>query len=296
MTNVAETTGADRVELARTAAPSPGARVGTADRLLAEEDRPAQYERDGVLLVRGLLDGDEIDQIRTTFTSTVEADTSLGFDDRVDDTDILKRYPRFVHPHRHRERAVGELSRRYLLDRRIFDIVEELIGPAWAAQSMFYFKPPGARGQALHQDETALRTHPETCVAAWIAVDRCDDANGSLTVVPGSHREDLLCLSPADTNDSFSGHGIRLPAGAERVETRMEPGDVLFFHGHLVHGSHRNRTDGRFRRSLIFHYVPQTSQRVASFYDPLVARDGSTVTIDRSPNGGPCGWEWQTLD
>ena len=249
-------------------------------RLLAEPDRAAQYERDGVLLVPGLL----------------EADTSLGFDDQVADTDILKRYPRFVHPHRHRDREVGELAWRYLLDRRLGDIVAELIGPWWAAQSMFYFKPPGARGQALHQDETSLRTHPETCVAAWIAIDPCDDANGSLTVVPGSHREDLLCTSPADPDDSFAGRGISLPDAAERVSTEMAPGDVLFFHGHLVHGSHRNTTTDRFRRSLIFHYVPQTSQRVAGFYDPLVAPDGRTVTIDPSANGGPCGAEWQTLD
>lgn len=264
-------------------------------RLLAQQDRRAQYDRDGVVLVPGLFTGGEISQIRDTFTTAVEQDAGLGFDDQVDETDILKRYPRFVHPHRHREHVVGDLARRHLLDPRLGDIVEQLIGPWWGAQSMFYFKPPGARGQALHQDETALRTHPETCVAAWIAIDRCDDANGSLTVVPGSHREDLLCTSPADPDDSFSGRGITLPAGAERVSTVMEPGDVLFFHGHLVHGSHRNLTADRFRRSLIFHYVPQSSQRVARFYDPLVAPDGRPVTIDGAANGGPCGWEWQSV-
>ena len=34
----------------------------------------------------------------------------------------------------------------------------------YAAQTMFYFKPPGARGQALHQDQTPLRVQPGTCL------------------------------------------------------------------------------------------------------------------------------------
>ena len=34
----------------------------------------------------------------------------------------------------------------------------------------------------------------------------------------------------------------------------MAPGDVLFFHGHLLHRSHENRTGTRFRRAFVGHY------------------------------------------
>lgn len=261
--------------------------------LLDDGDRRARYGRDGAVLVPELLTVAEVDTIREVFTTSVENDPTLGFDDQLAEGDILRRYPRYVHPHRRPEDPPGALAWHHLLDRRIVDVVEELIGPAWGAQSMFYFKPPGARGQALHQDDAYLRTHPETCLAAWIAIDPCDDENGSLMVVPGSHHEDLLCTGPADEEESFSSQGIQLPDGIDVVITVMAPGDVLFFHGHLVHGSHRNRTTDRFRRSLIFHYVPQTSTRIASFYDPLVAPDGSPVRIEGSPEGGPCGWDWQ---
>lgn len=278
--------------------PGPGADRATATRdasrtrLLASGSLAEQYRDDGVVLMPGLFSTAEIDEVREVFTRSVERDQSLGYDDGLPDGDILRRYPRYVHPHRHLDQPTGQLARHHMLDSRIFEVVTELIGPAWAAQSMFYFKPPGARGQAMHQDETSLRTHPETCVAAWIAVDACDDANGSLMVVPGSHRQDLLCSSPADPDDSFSARGVEVPETMEVVQTVMDPGDVLFFHGHLVHGSHRNVTADRFRRSLIFHYVPTSSVRVANFYDPLIAADGTEVHVDRSPNGGPCGEAW----
>ena len=81
----------------------------------------------------------------------------------------------------------GVLARNWMLSPRILDIVTTLIGAPLAAQSMFYFKPPGSRGQALHQDNLFLRSHPETCLAAWIAVDDCDAENGGRVVLEGQH-------------------------------------------------------------------------------------------------------------
>ena len=48
------------------------------------------------------------------------------------------------------------------------------------------FKPPGARGQAFHQDNYYLLVQPYTCVAAWLAVDRSWPENGGLQVCPGT--------------------------------------------------------------------------------------------------------------
>jgi ectoine hydroxylase-related dioxygenase (phytanoyl-CoA dioxygenase family) len=251
------------------------------------------YQELGVVQLRGLIRPEEIDRIRDTFTNQIEADVTLGHDDGVPEDDILRRYPRFVHPHRHQETAAGKIARELMLDRRIFDVVESLVGPAFAAQSMFYFKPSTARGQAMHQDNLFLQAHPETCIAAWIAVDRGDADNGALMVVPGSHRIQILCLEPADQNESFTDQQVPLPDGVEIVQTEMEPGDVLFFHGSLVHGSKPNTTTDRFRRSLIFHYIPQASREVAKFYDPLITPTGEELSIAAASGGGACGDGWE---
>ena len=190
-----------------------------------------------MVLVPQLLTPAEVDRIRDVYTTQIETDRSLGFDDGLPADDILSRYPRIVHPHRRPDSEVGEIALELMLDERILDVVTELIGPALAAQSMFYFKPPTARGQALHQDNLYLQAHPETCIAAWIAVDDCDADNGGLAVVPGSHVIHVMCPEEADPEVSFTNVTVPVPEGIEVVQTEMKAGDVLFFHGSVVHGS-----------------------------------------------------------
>ncbi|TCO18482.1 phytanoyl-CoA dioxygenase PhyH [Kribbella steppae] len=247
------------------------------------------YQRDGIVQVPQLLDDAEIEQLRSVFMDQVAADHSLAIDDGVPDDDPLARFPRFVHPHRRTDVEAGRLSLELMLDSRILDVVTALIGPALGAQSMFYFKPPGARGQALHQDNTFLRADPETCLAAWIAVDDVDAENGGLAVVPGSHTTELVCPEPADLTESFTNAEVPVPDGLQKVQTRMKAGDVLFFHGSVVHGSRPNTSADRFRRSLIFHYVPEASIEIAAFYNPLVRPDRRSTTLSEAIGGGPCG-------
>ncbi len=42
--------------------------------------------------------------------------------------------------------------------------------------------------------------------------------------------------------------------GSERQHLEMQPGDTVFFHPLLLHGSGRNRSDG-FRRAISCHYA-----------------------------------------
>jgi ectoine hydroxylase-related dioxygenase (phytanoyl-CoA dioxygenase family) len=247
------------------------------------------YARDGIVQVPGVLSPAEVEQIKAAYMEQVAVDHSLAIDDGVPAEDPLAKYPRFVHPHRRTEVEAGRLALEWMLDNRILDVVETLIGPALGAQSMFYFKPPGARGQAMHQDNTFLRAHPETCLAAWIAIDDVDAENGGLAVVPGSHEVELVCPEQADLTESFTNAEVPIPDGLSKVQTRMKAGDVLFFHGSVVHGSRPNTSAERFRRSLIFHYIPEESTEIAAFYNPLIRPDRRTTVIPEAIGGGPCG-------
>jgi ectoine hydroxylase-related dioxygenase (phytanoyl-CoA dioxygenase family) len=183
------------------------------------------------------------------------------------------------------------LARRFLLDARLRDVLETLLGEeVLAAQSMFYFKPPGARGQALHQDNFYLRVEPGTCVAAWLACDLIDRENGGLEVVPGTHRMELFCPEEADAELSFAREYVPPPPGLAAVPVDMTPGDVLFFNGSLVHGSQPN-SSARFRRSFIGHYVGRSTARIGAYYRTL-AMSGERVALPESEGGGPCGTEF----
>jgi phytanoyl-CoA hydroxylase len=154
---------------------------------------------------------------------------------------------------------------------------------------MFYFKPAGSRGQALHQDQRYLEVQPGTCMAAWMALDVCDEENGCLQIVPGTQNLPELCNVQADTTLSFSGTTVPLAEGMIPEPVTMQPGDVLFFNGQVIHGSFPNSSQDRFRRSLIGHYIVAEAEKVAQFYHPVLRMDGSEVELGVSQTGGPCG-------
>jgi ectoine hydroxylase-related dioxygenase (phytanoyl-CoA dioxygenase family) len=263
----------------------------TLETLTFEQD--AQFERDGYLILRSFYTRRQIDEIREAFMAQSADGPVAGLSEFRKDfgpDDPLSRYPRMLHPHAHPELAVGRLAKLYLLDPRLYPILKALMAEEpVAAQSMFYFKPPGARGQELHQDNLYLRVTPGTCMAAWIAIDDVDAENGGMRVVPGSHRMDIICPEKADLAKSFSDHYVPVPDGLTPVRADMEAGDVLFFNGSLIHGSTPNTSATRFRRSLIFHYVPRFSQELANFYINPTTFDGEVLSIPAAVGGGPCG-------
>lgn len=253
---------------------------------MSEESRKEFWDREGYYLAEGVFSPDEIERIREHFMAWNASDRKEDFD-KVDPTgeDPLAKYPRIIHPHRK-----DPLSLDFMLDHRLRDVMTELLGEEpLAAQTMFYFKPPTARGQALHQDQMYLRAQPGTCLAAWLAVDDCDVENGCMEIVPGSHTLPLLCHVEADITQSFTSKTVPVPEGYTPIPALMKAGDVLFFHGNLIHGSGANTSTHRFRRALIGHYITADAKEAAHFYHPLLRFDGTTADLEDAPSGGACG-------
>ena len=243
-----------------------------------------EFAAQGYTVARGLFSLDEVQHLRQHFLM-INQEHRRDADNIADPSDPLALYPRVMQPHRW-----DETSLQWMIDARLNDWLTHILGrEPFAVQTMFYFKPPGARGHALHQDQFYLRVDPGTCVAAWMAVDRCDEDNGCLRVVPGTHDIPVLCSVDADSDVSFSGDTVELPPGMEAVPLIMEPGDVLFFNGQLVHGSYPNSSEDRFRCALIGHYIVGEAEAVAQWYRPVLHMDGTEVDLGVSEQGGPCG-------
>ena len=284
------------------------------DDVIIDPDKIATFQHSGYTLVPGLFCRDEINRYREHFkainlslraeeTSTVQG---VEFDaDSMQKRPIekivqnnaersyrtlhdgapLAVFPRIMQPHRY-----DQLSLSWLLDLRIRTWLKALLGrDPYAVQTMYYFKPPGARGQALHQDQYYLQVQPGTCVAAWMAVDHSDTENGCLQVVPGSQDLPVLCTEKASLEESFIDTTVPLPDGMTSEPIIMNPGDVLFFNGQIIHGSLPNTSDVCFRQSLIGHYIVGEARKVAEHYFPVLDMDGQEVNLDVSEGGGPCG-------
>jgi ectoine hydroxylase-related dioxygenase (phytanoyl-CoA dioxygenase family) len=255
-------------------------------------DQIEQFRREGYLVVEGVFSAEEVSEYRAHYMALRRAQTYPGDfagvpigDSPDEQPDPLQQYPRMIHMHRW-----DEASLRWLIEPRIRDSLTDLLGlEPYAVQTMLYFKPPGARGQALHQDQFYLKVQPGTCMAAWLPLDDCDEANGCLQVVPGSQDWPILCTVPADTTQSFTDVTVPLPEGVTPKPVVMKAGDMLFFNGSLVHGSYPNTTTDRFRRSLIGHYIVGDAEKVAEFYHPVLRMDGSVVELGKSEGGSSCG-------
>lgn len=262
------------------------------ERILTEE-QIAQFDQNGYLIVRSLFSQEEINTIRNAFMEMNAEGPVQGLSEinpNYRPEDPLSFYPRMMHPHRHPEHPVGDLSMRYMLDSRVRSVLESLFREeVVAAQSMFYFKPPGARGQDLHQDNFYLRVSPGTCMAAWTAIDDADEENGGMMLVPGSHTLDIVCPDIADETLYFTRDHVEVPEGMHTESANLKAGDVLFFQGSVIHGSYPNSSKDRFRRAFICHYLPRSSDQVSGGYQPLYSFESEIVPIADAQGGGVCG-------
>ena len=144
-------------------------------------DLVQEFQTEGYVVVPSLFSQSEvaayIDHFMTLRTQGQYEGDFAGVN--ANEFDPLQKYPRMIHMHRW-----DEVSLRWMIDNRINQCMTALLGiEPYAVQTMLYFKPPGARGQALHQDQYYLRVQPGTCMAAWMALDRCDQENGCMQVV-----------------------------------------------------------------------------------------------------------------
>ena len=208
--------------------------------LLSEEDL-RELDHHSMDMALGQIDFSELEGV----TPRSEGSTPADMEDK---------FFRFIQFHRHLE-----IHERFLLHLRILDVLETLIGPdVMAMQSMLFLKPPKKSGQAYHQDSFYIKTAPDTLCGAWIAIDDCDEENGCMYIVPGSHLHPIYEeVALPDNTEDFQERLTEIVGVKEssEVPATANAGDVIFFHGHLIHRSKQNRSTNRFRRSYVCHYA-----------------------------------------
>jgi ectoine hydroxylase-related dioxygenase (phytanoyl-CoA dioxygenase family) len=108
-----------------------------------------QFERDGYCVADDLFSESELQEIEAFFED-YKARGGKAFDGGTtyQEIDASQRQVRAMHPHRYSQRAMD-----WMTNPNVADMLEHLLGkPALGAQTMYYYKPPGAKGQGMHQD------------------------------------------------------------------------------------------------------------------------------------------------
>lgn len=171
--------------------------------------------------------------------------------------------------------------------------LEELFGsPAALIQSLTFWK---SSEQSLHQDFSYVSHHRRLAelAAAWIPLEDIQADAGPLVYYPGSHRPDevgfynwgdgSILASRDDAESVFDAYTQHLHQSIERngYQPRIflpRRGDLLIWHGALIHGGTRMRDPALTRRSFVCHYTSMASHKQAQRY-----RIGDGYSFDIPP-------------
>ena len=145
----------------------------------------------------------------------------------------------------------------------------------------FFCKPnnPLEFGSIWHQDNFApMCPNGRNYINLALALDDADETNGSLIVIPGSHKFGMLNFIPSPNfsrnekgeliqsspigdayslSDYTTQNGERLPEHLPIKQLKYKKGDVLVIHGLLLHKADKNLHPTRWRRTIYFVYVKE---------------------------------------
>ncbi|QGG57565.1 phytanoyl-CoA dioxygenase family protein [Paenibacillus sp. B01] len=210
------------------------------------------YKKNGYLLVKGVFSDEEVEEMRGGVERIIRRAAEAKRDDNaawqgefLPPAELKKLVLKGFHDVHYHEACFM----RAVVHPNMAAILSRLIGPnVHLHHTKMLVKPP-ENGAAfpMHQDYPYFPHAQHTMLAASVHLDRADEQNGCLRVVPGSHAEGSL----PHVGSYYLNHkqypisdGIPCPADA---------GDVLFFNYLTIHGSDANRSE-RTRRNVLFQY------------------------------------------
>jgi ectoine hydroxylase-related dioxygenase (phytanoyl-CoA dioxygenase family) len=214
--------------------------------LSAQQTARDQYELDGYVVFRNVLDADLV----------AEADAHVD-------------WLRAKHPDLRPENLGHWLVKddpfwvRLVSDDRLLDIAEQFIGPDIALFASHYICKPPKDGMPVlwHQDGSYWPLDPMEVVTLWLSVSDSKPENGCMRVIPRTQHTDLQEMRKREDIASVLGSGMdeSLVDVSQAVDIVMQPGDVSVHHPNVIHGSEGNASD-RWRKGLTIRYIPTTTR------------------------------------
>ncbi len=219
--------------------------------LYLDDERVAQFERDGFLLVENAVDEHALAAMRAQFAEWVETSRSheRAWGETVDGRARFDLEPghRRERPALRRVNAptdVADIFLEVVRDSRMTDAVADLIGPnVKFHHSKINSKLPGAATAVKwHQDFPFTPHSNDDLVTALLMLDEVTDDNGPLRVVPGSHRGRIHDLWHDGVFTGAVDDEVARECEAAAVACTGPAGSVCLMHTRLLHGSAPNRS------------------------------------------------------
>tara|TARA_B100000795_G_scaffold270066_1_gene262422 strand:+ start:4263 stop:5039 length:777 start_codon:yes stop_codon:yes gene_type:complete len=145
---------------------------------------------------------------------------------------------------------------------KIITIVKNLLeaNPKYIASELFA-KPAGKGLKApAHQDNYYWCIKNGNALTVWVALDSVSYKNGGLTYYNSTHKLGVVNHKPSFAKGSSQTvSNIKKYVKYKKICPKLSPGDALFHHSEIIHGSSENKS-GLRRRGLTFQYKDQLAK------------------------------------
>jgi ectoine hydroxylase-related dioxygenase (phytanoyl-CoA dioxygenase family) len=200
----------------------------------------ADYERDGVVVVRRFFDAGEVAAVRAELERYIRDDlASKPADSRTFETDnrTVRNLWR-LEQHSEWFRRLGERG-------DIRALVASLVRGEPLLAGVETFNKPARVGSGVpyHQDNAYFCQMPPDMLTVWIAIDAVTEANGPVYFVKGSHRGGMLPTKPSGVrgNSIDLAEPSSVPLSGQFCGL-LAPGDATIHHCATIHHSAPNTT------------------------------------------------------
>lgn len=154
----------------------------------------------------------------------------------------------------------------FLLADEVLDLVEPLIGPnigLWASH-LICKQPLTGKATPWHEDSAYWNGRVSTMegiVTVWLAIDRATPENGSMGVIPGTHKNGFSQYEPVDTTDNIFSSQVKPDQfdESQAVYFSLEPNECSLHEARIIHGAQANTSPHR-RAGYTMRYFPTSSQ------------------------------------
>jgi ectoine hydroxylase-related dioxygenase (phytanoyl-CoA dioxygenase family) len=200
----------------------------------------AAYDRDGFLILPGLLSRDETAMLRRQAERTLQGDsTVMHKGDASGKTTLLKMWNQAG------DDPFGLIAR----DQRLVDCARQLLAePVYVYSHKMTIKEPREGGAwEWHQDYGYWYNYgclAPSMLSIWIAIDRATQANGCLQILEGSHK--LGRVDHVREAGQYNTDSERVAQALKRFTHRyveLEPGSAVVFDCNLLHTSAANTSE-----------------------------------------------------
>jgi hypothetical protein len=231
------------------------------DRL--SEAQVAQYQRDGFVVVSGLLTPDVAREWKEVLKARLAEEGKLG-----EPSGVRVWMANVMDP----------FTAARVQDAKIVAILQQLIGPnvEYLSVKAVFKNAQTNFNSPWHQDWYYWQGSPK--ISIWIALDDATPDNGCLRMVPGSHREHVAMEVVDD------GHGFNRRTSDEALQGRtietvpVRRGDGIFFHDLTLHDSCPNR-NGQERWTAIATYRDASQPDSSTVWQTALILSGHSVNV-----------------